>query len=62
MENQAMKSDLTVEKLEKELAEAEKKLEKTEKLIEAVKRDLEPIEDNYEMNSNYNDFKDEEQR
>ena len=57
-----MKSDLTVEKLEKELAGAEKKLEKTEKLIEAVKRDLEPIEDNYEMNSNYNDFKDEEKR
>jgi len=55
-------NDLTVEKLEKELAIAQKKLEDTEKLIEEVNKELEPWEEEYEMGGNCCEDFDEEER
>jgi len=58
-----IKDNLTVEKLEKELAKAEKKLDETEKLIEVVNKELEPWEEEYEMGGNCcEDFDDEEEK
>jgi len=62
MKIETLKDELTVENLEKELAEAEKKLKQTEKLIEEVNKELEPWEDEYEMGGNCCEDFDEEER
>ena len=62
MKIETAKDELTVEKLEKELAKAEKKLKKTEKLIEEVNKELEPWEEEYEKSKNCCEDFDEEER
>jgi len=57
MQIETIEDELTVENLERELAEAEKKLKQTEKLIEEVNKELEPRKEEIERevaNDNHN--------